>query len=437
MIKYQMEKNLIMYAFVISGIHSGTGKTSISLAITAALMKRNLKVQPFKVGPDFIDPSHYSFCEWAVNLDAFMMGEKGVRRSFSKWMKGKDAGIIEGVMGLFDGYRLSTFSSTAHIARILNLPVILVMNVRAMSLSALAVFEGFRSFDRNIRVAGVIFNNATEFHLRLKRVFEERGYRVFGAVPKSAVLETESRHLGLHLGLEVERDVGALAELAEEYIDLDGILEISEIQNEFQEIDEEFEDNGGFKIGIPFDQAFSFYYRDNLEILKRFGKLEFFSPLRGERAECDMYYIGGGYPELYEFPEFLRFIKKEALDEKPVYGECGGMMVLARKLENRERKRKMAGVLDIDVIFTDRLQALGYVRGEVIGENPFFQSRFRGHEFHYSYAVPDGDVRFAFKTDGKGIRDGFDGALAHNTLAGYTHIHFYSADFSAKLREKV
>lgn len=426
-----------MHAFVISSTQSGSGKTSISLAITAALMKRKLKVQPFKVGPDFIDPSHYSFCEWAVNLDAFMMGEDGVRSSFHKWMNGKDVGIIEGVMGLFDGYKLSTFSSTSHIAKILNLPVILVMNVKAMSLSALAGFEGFKNFDRELNVIGVIFNSATQFHQKLKRVFEERGYRVFGAVPKSEILEMESRHLGLHLGMEVERDVKALAEFAEDHIDLDGILEVSEAKIELSETEGIDEYREKLSIGIPFDQAFSFYYRDNIEILKSIGNLHFFSPLKGEKVECDMYYIGGGYPELYEFPGFLKFIRNVALDEKSIYGECGGMMVLARSLESENGKRKMAGVLDIDVIFTNKLQALGYVRGEIIKPNPFFRESFRGHEFHYSYAVSDGDTRFAFKTDGKGITNGFDGALVYNTLAGYTHIHFYSTEFLPKLREKV
>ncbi len=426
-----------MHAFVISSTQSGSGKTSISLAITAALMKRKLKVQPFKVGPDFIDPSHYSFCEWAVNLDAFMMGEDGVRSSFHKWMNGKDVGIIEGVMGLFDGYKLSTFSSTSHIAKILNLPVILVMNVKAMSLSALAGFEGFKNFDRELNVIGVIFNSATQFHQKLKRVFEERGYRVFGAVPKSEILEMESRHLGLHLGMEVERDVKALAEFAEDHIDLDGILEVSEAKIELSETEGVDEYREKLSIGIPFDQAFSFYYRDNIEILKSIGNLHFFSPLKGEKVECDMYYIGGGYPELYEFPGFLKFIRNVALDEKSIYGECGGMMVLARSLESENGKRKMAGVLDIDVIFTNKLQALGYVRGEIIKPNPFFRESFRGHEFHYSYAVSDGDTRFAFKTDGKGITNGFDGALVYNTLAGYTHIHFYSTEFLPKLREKV
>lgn len=427
-----------MRAFVIAGTNSGTGKTSISIAITAALMKRGLKVQPFKVGPDFIDPTHYSFCEWAVNLDAFMMGEEGVRKSFNRWSCGKDVAIIEGVMGLFDGYKLSDFSSTSHIARILNVPVILVMDVRAMSLSALAVYEGFKNFDPRIEVAGVIFNNASSFHERLKRVFEDRGYRVLGVIPKNDLLKVESRHLGLHLGLEVERDWKELAEFAEQHIDVDGILDISpEFEVECQEEEEKKEKDSEFKIGIPFDQAFSFYYRDNLSILSKLGELVFFSPLKGEVAECDAYYIGGGYPELYEFPRFVKFIRKEALDGKPVYGECGGMMVLSRKIEIAGGKKKMAGVLDIDVEFTERLQALGYVRGEVIARNPFFEKAFRGHEFHYSRAHADGDVKFAFKTDGKGIDGGYDGAMAYSTLAGYTHIHLYSTVISDRFREKV
>uniref|UniRef100_A0A7J3TLK2 CobB/CobQ-like glutamine amidotransferase domain-containing protein n=1 Tax=Geoglobus ahangari TaxID=113653 RepID=A0A7J3TLK2_9EURY len=121
------------------------------------------------------------------------------------------------------------------------------------------------------------------------------------------------------------------------------------------------------------------------------------------------------------------FIRKEALDEKPIYAECGGMMLLARKIEIDEGTKKMAGVIDVDVIFTKKLQALGYINGEVISKNPFFTGKFKGHEFHYSYAIADEDVKFAFKVDGKGIKDGYDGALAYNTLAGYSHIHFYSA----------
>ncbi|WP_456369764.1 cobyrinate a,c-diamide synthase [Geoglobus sp.] len=426
-----------MHAFVIAGTNSGSGKTSISIAVTAALMKRGMRVQPFKVGPDFIDPTHYSFCEWAVNLDAFMMGEEGVKRSFVRWVRGKDAAIVEGVMGLFDGYRLSDYSSTAHVARILDIPVILVMDVRAMSLSSLAVYEGFRNFDPRVRVAGVIFNNATQFHERLARVFEDRGYRVFGVVPKNEMLKVESRHLGLHLGMEVKRDWRKIAEFAEQHIDVDGILEISEHDPDLEDADERITGKTEFRIGVPFDQAFSFYYRDNLSILSELGELVFFSPLKGETTECDAYYIGGGYPELYEFPKFVKFIRREALDEKPIYGECGGMMVLSRQIEIDGKRKRMAGVLDVDVEFTPRLQALGYVRGEVVRDNPFFHGTFRGHEFHYSRAYPDQDVRFAFRTDGKGMVDGWDGAMAYRTVAGYAHIHLYSTVISDKLREKL
>ncbi|WP_456477669.1 cobyrinate a,c-diamide synthase [Geoglobus ahangari] len=426
-----------MHAFVVAGTHSGTGKTSVSIAITAALMKRGLRVQPFKVGPDFIDPSHYSFCEWAVNLDAFMMGEEGVKKSFLKWTAGKDAAIIEGVMGLFDGYKLSDFSSTAHIARILDVPVVLVMDVKAMSLSALALFEGFKNFDPRVRVAGVIFNNATPFHERLARVFEDKGYRVFGVLPKNDMLRVESRHLGLHLGMEVERDWRKIAEFAEQHIDIDGLLEVSEVEFEGFEEEPKEEEGRGFRIGIPFDEAFSFYYRDNLSILSKYGELVFFSPLKGEAVECDAYYIGGGYPELHDLSKFARFIGREAVDEKPIYGECGGMMVLSRKIVVNGKERRMAGVLDVDVEFTPRLQALGYVRGEVVRDNPFFHGSFKGHEFHYSRAYPDQDVRFAFKTDGKGMVDGWDGAMAYRTLAGYAHIHLYSTVMLDKFREKV
>jgi len=425
-----------MHAFVVAGTHSGVGKTTVAMCMAAALKKRNYKVQPFKVGPDFIDPSHYSFCEWAVNLDAFMMGEEGVKNSFLKWMQNMDVGLVEGVMGLFDGYKLSDFTSTAHIARILNLPVILVIDVKGMSLSTLALFEGYKNFDDKLNVVGVIFNGGTAFHEKLKRVFENKGYNVFGILPRINDLKIESRHLGLHLGMEAKKDWRIFAEIGEQHIDIDRILEVSEI-NEGMDITFEIKPKSKFnqlkqtkskRIGIPFDEAFAFYYKDNLEILSNFGELVFFSPLKGETANCDAYYIGGGYPELYDLSGFVKFIRKEALDEKPIYAECGGMMLLAKKIEMDDGIKKMAGVIDVNVIFTKKLQALGYVSGEVISKNPFFTGKFKGHEFHYSYAIADEDVKFAFKVDGKGIKDGYDGAMAHNTLASYSHIHFYSTN---------
>ena len=175
------------------------------------------------------------------------------------------------------------------------------------------------------------------------------------------------------------------------------------------------------------DNAFAFYYEDNIKLLSKFGKLIFFSPLKNELPDCDLYYFGGGYPELY--PELEKFAKKfrKRCYDRLVFGECGGMMFLCRKINVGKRDIKMANLLDMDIVFTNKLQALGYVKCEVINKNPFFEGKLRGHEFHYSYAIADKDVKFAFKTDGKGIKDGYDGALVDNILGSYSHFHFSSA----------
>lgn len=426
---------------MVAGTHSGVGKTTASLCIAAALKRRGLAVQPFKVGPDFIDPTHYAFCKSdivpAVNLDVFMMGEAGVLQSFKRWLSGSDFGIVEGVMGLYDGYNMTTFASSAHVAGILGIPIILVMDVKGMANSALAVFKGFKTFE-DANIAGVIFRGVSEAYFqRIRRLFEDNGVRVFGYLPYNDSLKIPGRHLGLKLGMEVEKDWKVFAEAGENYLDIDGIVDVS-AQIEV----ESFESEPGnletdTAIGIPFDSCFAFYYADNLDVLKRFGKLEFFSPLKGELPECDAYYIGGGYPELYpELSSYAKRFAKVCEDEVPVYAECGGMMFLARGIRKGDSFIKMAGVLDLDIIFTQKLQALGYVRGELIRNNPIFRSSFRGHEFHYSYAEADDDVVFAFRTDGKGINEGYDGAMAYSTVAGYSHVHFFSTKISMERKRR-
>ena len=414
-----------MRGIVVAGTNSGVGKTTVSLCLASALKERGYSVQPFKIGPDFIDPTHYF--EWAVNLDPFMMGEDGVLESFSRWMREKDFAVIEGVMGMYDGYRFTSFSSTAHVAKILRAPVVLVMDPKGMSLSALAIFEGFKRFDPNVKLIGVIFNRCGDkLFDKLRRIF---GDLALGYLPKLKELEVGRRHLGLILGKEVKRDWKRLAEIAEEHFDINRIIELSELDAKNLDIENAKvvkEKRKEFRIGIPFDEAFCFYYRDNIELLKMFGDVVFFSPLKGEMVDSDFYYIGGGYPELYDLKKFAKFIAKEAFDGKRIYAECGGMILLSRSLRIGERRIKMANVLDIDVYMTDRIQALGYVRGNVIERNFFLSGKFRGHEFHYSYAIPDDDVRFAFRTDGKGIKDGLDGAMSYETIAGYTHIHLHS-----------
>ena len=409
-------------AVVVASTHSGAGKTTISLLITSALKKRGYRIQPFKVGPDYIDPTHYEFERKAVNLDPFMMGEDGVVRSFKHWMHNADFGVVEGVMGLYDGYNMSSYSSTAHVSKILRLPVILVINPNGMSYSALALFRGFRDFE-DVNIAGVVFNSVSStFYQKLKRVFEGET-EVLGFIPKVRDLEVESRHLGLKLGVESRFDWKKAAEIAESYLDIDKIIELSK---EVEAEEEKWEENQKFTIGIPFDAAFAFYYEDNLRVLRRDAKLIFFSPLNNELPYCDAYYFGGGYPELYpEIESFAREFRRK-YEDQPVFGECGGLMFLSRKIETESGVIKCSSFLDIDIVFTKKLQALGYVRGEIIRDNPFFAKSFKGHEFHYSYAVPDDDVRYAFRIDGKGIVDGFDGAVSGNILGSYTHLHFYS-----------
>ncbi|ADC66018.1 cobyrinic acid a,c-diamide synthase [Ferroglobus placidus DSM 10642] len=409
-------------AVVIASTHSGAGKTTASLLLVSALKKRGYRVQPFKVGPDYIDPTHYEFERKAVNLDAFMMGEEGVLKSFKHWMSYADFGVVEGVMGLYDGYGMSSFSSTAHVSRILNLPVILVLKPEGMSYSTLALFRGFKNFE-SVNIVGVIFNSVSPiFYQKLKKVFEEET-EVLGFIPKVKDLEMESRHLGLKLGIESNFDWKKASEIAESYLNVDRIIELAE---DVEAEEEKLEENEKFTIGVPFDRAFAFYYEDNLRILKKDAKLIFFSPLNNELPYCDAYYFGGGYPELY--PEIESFAKKfrKKYEDQPVFGECGGMMFLSRKIETEKGVIKCSSFLDIDIVFTKKLQALGYVKGEIIRENPFFAKSFKGHEFHYSYAIPDDDVRYAFRIDGKGIANGFDGAINGNVLGSYAHLHFYS-----------
>jgi|Deesub1362A_J573_1020465.scaffolds.fasta_scaffold00290_15 cobyrinic acid a,c-diamide synthase len=430
------------HGILIGATGSGSGKTIISLCIASVLKKRGYRIQPFKVGPDFIDPTHYahSLGVPAVNLDVFMMGENEVKKSFARWTRKADFAFVEGVMGLYDGYKGSDIASSAHIAKILGLPVVLIIDVRGMSRSAAAVIRGFRDYDPEIQFRGVILNNVggKSHKAMVENSLQEIGIELLGAFPKLKEFSMESRHLGLKMGFEEKKNWKKLAEIGERYLDVERIVEISEVSEA-----EVWSDNGdsedGLKnkkdenkvrIGVPFDEAFCFYYLDNIEYLKRYADVKFFSPLQGEFTECDGYYIGGGYPELYaeqlEKSKSTEKIRKEAEEEKPIYGECGGFMYLSRILTVGKKKYKMCGVLDVDIVQTDKLQALGYVKGKAVTSNPVFLDGFKGHEFHYSVAYPDRDVKYAFRVTGKGICEGYDGQMAHSTVGGYTHVHFSS-----------
>ena len=429
---------------LVAGTHSGVGKTTVVMGLMAALKQRGLKVQPFKVGPDFIDPTHHTaICgRTSRNLDTFMMDEDGVRQSFSKGITDADVAVIEGVMGLYDGLEATEIASSAHVAKALGVPVLLVINVHGMSRSVAAMALGYSQFDPLVNIAGVILNQVgSPRHLELLQ--KALNVPILGALPRKKDISLPSRHLGLTMGFESKHDIEALAQFVEENANLDEILELGRKRPPLQtspQLKTKLEDAKKVKIGVARDEAFCFYYQENFEELNRLNaELVFFSPLRDDLPEVDGLYLGGGYPELY--PEALekapsrQQIKQAADDGMPIYGECGGLMYLGESVISEEGEdvkgweHKMVGVLPASTTMTKRLQALGYVEGDVILKNPVVKKGkvVRGHEFHYSRMDCARDARFAYQfRRGKGILGNLDGLMEHNTLGSYLHTHFYS-----------
>jgi len=417
---------------VIAGTHSGCGKTTTSSGIMAALRARGLVVQPFKVGPDFIDPSHHSaVCgRSSRNLDPFMMGEDSVRRSFVSACEGADIAVIEGVMGLYDGVDGGECASTAHVARILDAPVVLVADIKGMSRSVAALIKGYTEFDSRVRFAGVIMTKGgSEKHKAM--TISDISVPLLGWIPRSDALSVESRHLGLKMANEDARmkDTGAFIE---KHCSLDDLLiaaaNTTSISTEISTPPAE----NKTRIGVALDEAFCFYYQDNFDHLRKKGaELIFFSPIHDSLPEADAYYFGGGYPELYA-EELAKSrckieLKRAAGSGKPIFGECGGLIWLSRSITTLDgQDYAMTGLLDADCHMEKRFVALNYVVGKMT-EPLFFQTgmNFRGHEFHYSRTMPDPDVRYAFTlTRGEGVGNGKDGIQAGSVLGGYTHIYF-------------
>ena len=427
-------------AFVVAGTHSGAGKTTVSLGIMAALRRRGLVVQPYKVGPDFIDPLHHErVCGRASrNLDGWMLTRETNVARFATCASDADVAVVEGVMGLFDGSdATSERGSTAEMAKILGLPVVLVVDAGAMARSAAAVVHGFVSFDPDLHAAGVIFNNAgSPAHGEMLREAMTGGAAVFGAVPRSAGVAMPERHLGLHLPHETRDDfIDTLADLIEDAVDLDGLLEAARVNRyspspEHQRTVHEHQQR--VRIGVARDEAFCFYYRDNLDLLEHYGAtLVEFSPIHGGLPE-DLHgiYIGGGYPEL-DAPQLAAnedmrgAVRAFASDGRPIYGECGGLMYLASALEVDGESYPMCGVLP----FATRIPAsltIAYVDVKTGGGLFGPGLNARGQLFHHSEIVgePSTDRCFTLTTTSGATSE--EGFCAGNVLAGYAHLHFAS-----------
>jgi cobyrinic acid a,c-diamide synthase len=422
---------------IVSSDRSGSGKTLISSGIMAALAKR-LKVRGYKAGPDFIDGGYHRLATGrpSINLDLFMMGEEGVRRSLVKYSRGFDLAVIEGVMGLYDGHGMSY--STFQLSKTLKTPIVLVVDCSAMGSTVGAIVYGLKSY-AGADVKGVIFNRiSSEGHFNYC-ASGVKDVKILGYIPFVKDIKIPSRHLGLFTTetlRDAERIVKEVASLVESYVDLDSVMEVAESAGKL-ELEPESHESPETKThgvaAVAYDQAFSFYYEENLDRLRERYELRFFSPLENERVEdADFIYIGGGYPELFTSElSSAHLTKKWILDSAssgvPILAECGGLMYLSRYIKGQDQtKRDMVGLYDIGIFMTGKL-TLGYRSLKSISPNMLADEgdSIRGHEFHYSAPEYVNESRFAFKTSsGKGIKDGLDGAITNNAIALYTHLHF-------------
>ncbi|MCR1822273.1 MULTISPECIES: cobyrinate a,c-diamide synthase [Terrisporobacter] len=440
-----------MKKILIAGTNSGVGKTTISLGIMQALTKRNLKVQPYKVGPDYIDPSYHTFItgRYSRNLDSYMLEDEKIKCIVKNSSKDADISVVEGVMGLYDGYGVDLDDCTSsYTSKLLKMPVILVINAKAMATSAAAMVLGYKMLDRNVNIAGVITNNVkSESHYStLKEAIEKyTGVEVLGYFPPNKEFSLESRHLGLIPSVEMDSlkaKFDNLADEIEKYINIDRIIEISETE-EFDtsfELGDFIENNkvNNKTIAIAYDKAFNFYYRENIELFEKLGmNIEYFSPISDKKLpKCDYVYIGGGFPEIFakeldENKEIRYSIMNAHINKIPIYAECGGLMYLGEKLEDQNKDiYNMVGIFKGCSKMTSSLKRFGYCFGEaktdtILGKKGEI---IKGHEFHHSVFESEEECAYYMrKLKNDKVIDEWEGGYSKgNTLATYLHTHFYN-----------
>lgn len=434
--------------FVIAGERSGVGKTSLTLAIVKSLISRGLRVQCFKVGPDFIDPGYHAAVSGRPprNLDGWMMGKGQCLHSLEDNSHDVDLVVIEGVMGLFDGYDgTSEDGSTAQIAKWLNLPVILIIDGSSLARSAGAVALGFEVYDRELKIAGIIFNRvAGENHFRYlcDGVQARCDARVLGYVLRNSEWVIRERHLGLIMAEEsadLQCQIASMSRQLEQSVNIDEIVSLARpiSQQQFRTVRHKHPEST--TIGVARDEAFCFYYQDNLDYLEQQGaRLVFFSPIHNSFLPTGIegLYVPGGYPELYAAALSRNKNMRAAIYEfcaagKPVYAECGGLLYLLESLIDQHGvTHEMVGLFPAQARMLPSLQRLGYVEGEILKDCPFLTEgkKFRGHEFHYSEIkeMPQYVTR-CYRVSGRKNRPVFyEGYTIFNTLASYIHVHFAS-----------
>ncbi|HET9805386.1 MAG TPA: cobyrinate a,c-diamide synthase [Nitrososphaeraceae archaeon] len=451
---------------IIAGTSSGVGKTSVTLGILHKFKELGFKIQSFKVGPDFIDPAYHTFVtnNPCYNLDSWLMGEKGVINTFEKYTRGKDIAVVEGVMGLFDGAEgKNNFASTAQIAKILDSPIILVIDASKAARSIAAIAYGFMNFDKGLKIKGIILNKiASNKHFQLiKDAFDNNiKIPIVGVIYKNQEFTFSERHLGLIPTAELDnkrkKKILDSVRTISDCLDPDKLISlIMPLKNKktLKKKDKTIKQQPkNLKIAVALDNSFNFYYQENLDILQKKGaELIFFSPLNDNYLpeEINGILLGGGFPEilskdLTKNQSMMNSIKKIAETEIPLYAECGGLMYLTKSIkegihrykknneiiefeENSQKTYKMIGLIDAVTKMTNQL-TLNYTQGKILNESFLFGKvkNIRGHEFHYSKIENiHHDIRYSYYLEkGIGISEKKDGIIVYNTIASYTHLHF-------------
>ena len=437
-----------MRCLVVAGVGSGVGKTTVACALMAAFRRRGRLVQPFKVGPDYIDPSHHGRAAGvpARNLDAVLVPPAVMRRLFERAASRADVAIVEGVMGLFDGRTgADDEGSTAQVAKLLGAPVVVVVDVSKTARTAGAIALGCVDFDPELDVVGFILNRvASPGHEQTAReaIQAATGRPVFGAIPHDPLLEIPERHLGLvpaHGGQAGAELIERLADAAEQHLHVDRLWDAAGPRQRASVEGEPLPTvpphrAPGPRIAVARDAAFSFYYEDSLELLEAAGaELAPFSPLADATLPLGAQgvYIGGGFPELFAGElsaneSLRRAIRGAAERGVPIYGECGGLMYLGEVLTDfAGREHRMAGVVPMRSIMQQGRVSVGYRTARAVRSSPLLEAgqQVMGHEFHYSaLAAPVSEETAAYRLAERG--GACEGYARGNVLASYVHVHF-------------
>ncbi len=434
----------------IAGTSSGCGKTTIVCGLLAALKQKGMKAASCKSGPDYIDPMFHSqvFGISSKNLDLFFSDKDQIKYLLEENGKGADVTIMEGTMGFYDGMQMdSTTASSYDVAKKTRTPTVLVVNCRGMALSVIPLIKGFLEFRNDHTIKGVILNGVTKMTgKRITNIIEnELSVKVYGCVPKLTQFQLSSRHLGLVTPLEqknLQTELVKLGELFLEYVDLDGLVSLAQSVEPLHaklpfawKKAMESKVGQGIRIGVAWDKAFCFYYKENLYLLEKIGcKLIRFSPIADKSLpeDIDVLLLGGGYPELYakqlaQNISLLEEIQKRVQNGLPCLAECGGFMYLHDQIEDEAGNcYTMAGVIRGKVANQKKLVRFGYTMLKSNEKNPFLLTgeTIKAHEFHYWDSTNNGKAFLAEKPSGK--RSWFGGHVSQTMIAGFAHLYYLS-----------